>query len=130
MNQADKEKYFDILGIDKYLYTQNTAVIEKINTKCLVVENKNNDSFIQQGKTRDFLLKMLSTIGLNKDDIICTDKFDKEKYNAQMVLFMGSGFKTNAKNQFITYHPSDVLKNQNLKREVWEVLKQIKQCLK
>ena len=43
---------------------------------------------------------------------------------------MDSSFNANMSTLFSTHHPRDILKDSKLKRESWEVLKKIKQCLK
>jgi len=45
-------------------------------------------------------------------------------------LLMSKGLTSSSEQHFSTYHPSEILVNEQLKREAWEVLKNLKQCLK
>ncbi len=139
MHESLRIKYLDALGIPKHLYSQkptNKAIEEKVNTKCLVIESANKDSFCVQGESRDFLLKMLGAISLASSDIECisvdanTLEDSVSKYNTQSILIMSSDLKINTNNCFSTHHPSLIINDDTLKREAWEVLKNLKQCLK
>ena len=138
-NVALRSRYLEALGVPEFLYTQNITKnidVQKINTQCLVVEIKNSRSFCQVGKYQDFLLKMLSAIGLKQKDIQCIsiniDDLSQElgQYNAKTVLLMSKDLKASSAHHFVTHHPSKILIDEQLKREVWEVLKKIKICLK
>ncbi len=139
MSQACREKYLEAFGVPAFLYASpsaKTTSIEKINTQCLVIETTNNRSFCQAGKAQDFLLKMLGAIGLKRGDIECecinADDLIQTlgRYQAQAVLLMSPGLVSSSKRHFITHHPSEILINEQFKREAWEVLKQVQQCLK
>lgn len=101
-----------------------------------MVEVQNSRSFCQTGKYQDFLFKMLSAIGLNQVDIKCVsinaDDLTRTlgQYNAKAVLLMGKGLTSSSSKHFVMHHPSEILMNERLKREAWEVLKNIKACLK
>ena len=43
---------------------------------------------------------------------------------------MGSSYKSTKSDIFLIHHPRDILKDSSLKRESWEILKKVKQCLK
>ncbi len=139
MNEALRSRYLEALGVPEFLYAQNKSIntgVQKINTQCLVIETQNPRSFCQAGKYQDFLLKMLSAIGLQEKDIHCvsinTDDLSQtlSQYNAKAVLLMSKGLTPSSEQHFVTHHPSDILINEQLKRESWEVLKKIKACLK
>ncbi|MBW5289135.1 MAG: hypothetical protein Rpha_0392 [Candidatus Ruthia sp. Apha_13_S6] len=110
--------------------------VPKIETQCLVIETKTSHSFCQTGKNQDFLFKILGAIGLEESDIKCvsinTDNLNQtlERYNAKTVLLMSVDLKPSSYKHFSTHHPSEVLTNERFKREIWEVLKKVKQCLK
>ena len=139
MNEALRSRYLDALNVPEFLYvqtkTEDRSTI-KIDTRCLVVETENARSFCQPGKSQDFLLKMLSAIGLSEDDIQCisinVDDLSRTlaEYNAMTVLLMSEGLSVSSVHHFSTHHPSAILTNEQLKREAWEVLKKIKACLK
>ena len=139
MNEALRSRYLDAFGVPEFLYVQTKTVdlsANKIDTRCLVVETENARSFCQPGKYQDFLLKMISAIGLSKDDIQCisinADDLSRTlaEYNAKTVLLMSEGLSVSSAHHFSTHHPSAILTNEQLKREAWEVLKKIKVCLK
>ena len=139
MNEALRSRYLDAFGVPEFLYVQTKTVdlsANKIDTRCLVVETENARSFCQPGKYQDFLLKMISAIGLSKDDIQCisinADDLSRTlaEYNTKTVLLMSEGLSVSSAHHFSTHHPSAILTNEQLKREAWEVLKKIKACLK
>ncbi len=139
MNNTLRAHYLEALGLPDFLYTQATTenfTAEKINIKCLVLETDNPHSFCQTGKSQDFLFKMLDAIGLKRSDVKCisidVDNLSQTlaAYNAKTVLLMSKGLMPSAAQHFATHHPSKILINQQFKREAWEVLKKIKQCLK
>ncbi len=43
---------------------------------------------------------------------------------------MSKDLKSSSAHHFIAHHPSEILVNEQLKRETWEILKKIKACLK
>ena len=79
---------------------------------------------------------MLGAIGLHQQDVTCisinTDDLSRTlgQYNAKTVLLMSKDLKPSSEQHFVAHHPSKVLVSEQLKRETWEVLKQIKACLK
>lgn len=128
----------EILGIPNWLYS-NTQEIEKENEveqqqkeySLLIVEKENKNSFLVEGESRKLLLKMLTAIHLNENEVECIsvvneDDFKKQQENfiAKNYLLMGDFQPID--NTFITNHPSEVLQNPEFKRDVWEVLKKIK----
>ena len=139
MNEALRSRYLEVMGVPDFLYAQakpEDLDTQKITTQCLVIETNNTHSFCLSGKYQDFLLKMLSAIGLKKDDIQCISiniddlSHTLSGYNAKTVLLMSKGLKPSSKQHFSTHHPSEILINEQLKREAWEVLKEIQACLK
>lgn len=113
--------------------TSNTSAAKK--TKCLVVETKNNLSFCVAGRSQNLLLKMLSAIDLSADDVLFKQLEGADittlltEVDAETVLLMSSILKPAQKTHFATHHPSEVMKDHSLKREVWEVLKQLQAVL-
>jgi len=139
MNEALRSRYLHALSVPEFLHVQyktQDLSVNKIDTQCLVIETENVRSFCQPGKYQDFLLKMLSAIGLSKDDIQCVsiniDDLTRTlaQYNAKTVLLMGESLSVSSEHHFLTHHPSTILTNEQFKREAWEVLKKIKLCLK
>ena len=139
MNEALRSRYLEAMAVPDFLYAQAKSEnlnAQKITTQCLVIETSNSHSFCLSGKSQDFLLKMLSAIGLKKDDIQCISiniddlSHTLSGYNAKTVLLMSKGLKPSSKQHFSTHHPSEILTNEQLKREAWEVLKEIQVCLK
>lgn len=132
-----RDKYLDTLGIPAYLYRQQeTPEASTKPVKCLVLESTEDASFCQAGEVQDFLFKMLSAIGLKASDVALLNLEKSElsqalsQYQAQSILNMGCAIGKQAIPSFATVHPGEVLKNPELKREVWEVLKQLQSCLK
>ena len=79
---------------------------------------------------------MLASIELNLGNVdlisiqkSMVDEFIKSN-SSKVILVMDSSFGSTEPIYFSTHHPKDILKNSKLKRESWEVLKKIKQCLK
>ncbi len=139
MNASLRSHYLEALGIPEFLYIQTKIQSlnrPKIDTQCLVIETKNPHSFCQIGKTQDFLFKMLDAIGLEKPDIKCVstniDNLNRtlKQYNAKTVLLMSADLKPSLMQHFVVHHPSEILINEQLKRETWEVLKKVKRCFK
>lgn len=112
---------------------EQAPVASKIN--CLVIEDSNNPDHQchQQGKQADLLLKMLGAIGLTQTDFHCIaiDKTQlkslKTQFKAKTILILSEDINLMSANVFDCIHPSEILKNPDLKREAWEVLKQLKQ---
>lgn len=132
-----RNDYLEALGIPDFLYSKvdSTSSISS-PLGIIVLELSSKDSFCEAGKTRDLLVKMLASIGL---DLNSVHQASIEKSNldsfiadnpAQVVLVMDSTFKSDKSSLFSTYHPRDVIKDSHLKRETWEILKKVKQCLK
>jgi len=139
MSEALRSRYLEALNVPKFLCVEEKPEnfdAKKINTLCLVIETQNSRSFCQDGKYQDFLLKMLSTIGLQQQDVNCisinADDLSRTlgQYNAKTVLLMSKDLKSSSEQHFVAHHPSEILINKQLKRETWEILKKIKACLK
>ena len=139
MNEALRSHYLSAMDVPSFLYSidkPSDLNNEKISIRCLVIEQNSALSFCQPNKAQALLYKMLSAIELQPDDINCirVDNQDLEqvlaRYDAKVVLLMGSDFSISCKHCFKTHHPSAILKDDSLKRDAWEVLKQIKACLK
>ncbi|MDC0964370.1 hypothetical protein OAS32_05305 [Candidatus Pseudothioglobus singularis] len=132
-----RNDYLEALGIPDFLYSKvdSTSSISS-PLSIMVLELSSKDSFCEAGKTRDLLVKMLASIGLDLNSVHLAsieksnlDSFIAEN-PAQVVLVMDSTFKSDKSSLFSTYHPRDVIKDSHLKRETWEILKKVKQCLK
>lgn len=136
--QTLRDKYLDTLGIPAYLYRQQEVLETPAKPiKCLIVEaHATNDSFCQAGEVQDFLFKMLSAIGLNANEVALVNlqegALDKAllDYQAQSILSMGCDIPKQALPVFRAEHPEAILAKPELKREAWEVLKQLQSCLK
>ena len=135
--QTLRDKYLDTLGIPAYLYRQQAASETPTKSiKCLVLEAHANDSFCQAGEAQDFLFKMLSAIGLNANEVALVNlqenNLDKvlADYQTQSILTMGCTIPKQSLPSFHTQHPGAILNQPELKREAWEVLKQLQSCLK
>lgn len=133
-----RSRYLNALDIPEYLHfckDTEDLVSQLVKVQCLVVETECTESVCQAGLSQDFLYKMLSAIGLDKQDIICIQSPASQvsqvlsKYKAQVVLVMDTQVSLTHDNMFVVHHPSDILKNEQLKREAWEVLKKVKACL-
>ena len=132
-----RNDYLEALGIPDFLYSKvdSTSSISS-PLSIMVLELSSKDSFCEAGKTRDLLVKMLASIGLdlNSVHLASIEKSNLDSFiadnPAQVVLVMDSSFKSDKSSLFSTYHPRDVIKDSNLKRETWEILKKVKQCLK
>ena len=132
-----RNDYLEALGIPDFLYSKvdSTSSISS-PLSIMVLELSSKDSFCEAGKTRDLLVKMLASIGLdlNSVHLASIEKSNLDSFiadnPAQVVLVMDSTFKSDKPSLFSTYHPRDVIKDSNLKRETWEILKKVKQCLK
>jgi predicted permease len=132
-----RNDYLEALGIPDFLYSKvdSTSSISS-PLSIMVLELSLKDSFCEAGKTRDLLVKMLASIGLdlNSVHLASIEKSNLDSFiadnPAQVVLVMDSTFKSDKSSLFSTYHPRDVIKDSHLKRETWEILKKVKQCLK
>lgn len=132
-----RNDYLEALGIPDFLYSKvdSTSSISS-PLSIIVLELSSKDSFCEAGKTRDLLVKMLASIGLdlNSVHLASIEKSNLDSFiadnPAQVVLVMDSTFKSDKSSLFSTYHPRDVIKDSHLKRETWEILKKVKQCLK
>ena len=132
-----RNDYLEALGIPDFLYSKvdSTSSISS-PLSIMVLELSSKDSFCEGGKTRDLLIKMLASIGLdlNSVHLASIEKSNLDSFiadnPAQVVLVMDSTFKSDKSSLFSTYHPRDVIKDSHLKRETWEILKKVKQCLK
>ncbi|MDC0239439.1 hypothetical protein OAK82_03585 [Candidatus Thioglobus sp.] len=131
-----RNDYLEALDIPEFLYHKNDSIPRtEIIVQCLLVETSPEKSFCEPGDTKNLLVKMLSSIGLslNNTTSISIQSGELEKnikaYPARVVLVMGDSINSNSDNLFFTHHPRDILENPALKREVWEVLKKVKQCL-
>ena len=131
-----RNEYLEALDIPEFLYNNNESIPRtKTCVQCLLVETSSERSFCEPGDTKNLLAKMLSSIGLslNNTTSISIQSRELEKnikaYPARVVLVMGESINSKSDNLFSTLHPRDILENPSLKREVWEVLKKVKQCL-
>ena len=132
-----RNDYLEALGIPDFLYSKvdSTSSISS-PLSIMVLELSSKDSFCEAGKTRDLLVKMLASIGLDLNGVhlASIEKSNLDSFiadnPAQVVLVMDSTFKSDNSSLFSTYHPRDVIKDSHLKRETWEILKKVKQCLK
>jgi len=132
-----RNDYLEALGIPDFLYSKvdSTSSISS-PLSIMVLELSSKDSFCKAGNTRDLLVKMLASIGLdlNSVHLASIEKSNLDSFiadnPAQVVLVMDSTFKSDKSSLFSTYHPRDVIKDSHLKRETWEILKKVKQCLK
>jgi len=104
--------------------------------KCLIIETTSQDSFCEPGESQDLLIKILTSIDLTLSNV-CLTSIEKDNLDeciranpAKAVLVMGSEVNSDLSFLFSTHHPRDILKNNKLKREVWEVLKKVKLCLR
>ena len=131
-----RNDYLEALDIPEFLYNKNDSISKaEIIVQCLLVETSPEKSFCEPGDTKNLLVKMLSSIGLSSNNTtsISIQSGDLEEniksYPARVVLVMGDSINSNSDNLFFTHHPRDIMENTALKREVWEVLKKVKQCL-
>ena len=137
MNPELRNEYLEALDIPEFLYNKNESIPRaKIGVQCLLVETSPERSFCEPGDTKNLLAKMLSSIGLslNNTTSISIQSGDLEEsiksHTARVVLVMGESINSKSDNLFSTHHPRDILRNPALKREVWEVLKKVKKCLR
>ena len=135
--KPNRDEYLEALGIPDFLYSPiGSKILTEVKFKLLVVELDSKESFCESGASQDLLFKMLASIGLglNECDLISIDKSEInrfiEDHSSDLMLIMDSSISVDGKSLFITHHPKDIIKNSQLKRDSWEVLKKVKLCLK
>ena len=132
-----RNEYLEALGIPDFLYSK----IESKNSpepllKLLIIEVGDQDSFCLKGESQNLLMKMLESIGfsIKNAQLVSLEKNLIDEYiknnPSEVVMVMGSSYESNKSALFLMHHPRDILKNPTLKRESWEILKKVKQCLK
>ena len=132
-----RDKYLEALGIPDFLYSSDSPESSSQDKfKLLVIEIDSQGSFCQAGASQDLLFKMLASIGLglsecnllsiskSEIDTLIQDNFK------DLILVMDSSISLEGKTLFVTHHPKDIIEDPKLKRDSWEVLKQVKLCLK
>ena len=137
MTIKNRNNYLEALGIPDFFYSQSDSekkVIPKV--KCLIIETTSQDSFCEPGESQDLLIKIFTSIDLTLSNV-CLMSIEKDNLDEciranpeKAVLVMGSEVNSDLSFLFSTHHPRDILKNNQLKREVWEVLKKVKLCLR
>jgi hypothetical protein len=133
-----RQDYLKTLGIPEFLYAadERDNEITALATCLVVVESEQEHSFCQSGQSYDFLEKMLGAIGLSMSDVKCVSATNStlssviEDNPAKAVLIMDKALKSTIGQTFTTCHPYEIISNPALKREAWEVLKEVKKCLK
>ena len=132
-----RDKYFEALGIPDFLYSSDSLTVSTQDKfKLLVVEIDSQGSFCQAGASQDLLFKMLASIGLGLSECnlltISKSEIDTliQDNSKDLILVMDSSISFKGKTLFVTHHPKDIINNPKLKRDSWEVLKQVKLCLK
>ena len=135
--KPNRDEYLEALGIPDFLYSPiGSKILTEVKFKLLVVELDSKESFCESGASQDLLFKMLASIGLglNECKLKSIDKSEInrfiEDHSSDLMLIMDSSISAEGKSLFITPHPKDIIKNSQLKRDSWEVLKKIKLCLK
>ena len=135
--KPNRDEYLEALGIPEFLYSPVTPkTLAEAKFKLLVVELDSKESFCESGASQDLLFKMLASIGLglNECKLKSIDKSEInrfiEDHSSDLMLIMDSSISAEGKSLFISPHPKDIIKNSQLKRDSWEVLKKIKLCLK
>ena len=137
MTIKNRNNYLEALGIPDFFYSQSNSEKKVIpEVKCLIIETTSQDSFCEPGESQDLLIKILTSIDLTLSNV-CLRSIEKDNLDeyiranpAKAVLVMGSEVNSDLSFLFSTHHPRDILKNNKLKREVWEVLKKVKLCLR
>ena len=137
MTIKNRNNYLEALGIPDFLYSQSDSEKKVIpEVKCLIIETTSQDSFCEPGESQDLLIKILTSIDLTLSNV-CLMSIEKDNLDecirtnpAKAVLVMGSKVNSDLSFLFSTHHPRDILKNDKLKREVWEVLKKVMLCLR
>ena len=132
-----RDKYLEALGIPDFLcasVSPEGSAQDKF--KLLVVELDSQGPFCQSGASQDLLFKMLASIGLSQNECNLLSINQSEingfikNHSADLILLMDSSISVEGKTLFVTHHPKDIINNSKLKRDSWEVLKQVKLCLK
>jgi len=137
MTIKNRNNYLEALGIPDFFYSQSDSEKKVIpEVKCLIIETTSQDSFCEPGESQDLLIKILTSIDLTLSNV-CLMSIEKDNLDecirvnpANAVLVMGSEVNSDLSFLFSTHHPRDILKNDKLKREVWEVLKKVELCLR
>jgi len=137
MTIKNRNNYLEALGIPDFFYSQSDSEKKVIpEVKCLIIETTSQDSFCEPGESQDLLIKILTSIDLTLSNV-CLRSIEKDNLDeciranpTKAVLVMGSEVNSDLSFLFSTHHPRDILKNNKLKREVWEVLKKVKLCLR
>ena len=137
MTPQTRQNYLRALDIPDFLFS---LCEEKVQTgeliKCLVIEVETQSSFCQPGQSYDLLEKMLGAIELSMTDVKCVRANDQtlsgviSQNPARSILIMGHLKTLISDRVHVTHHPHEILNNPYLKREVWEVLKKVRLCLK
>ena len=134
---SQRDKYLEALGIPDFLYSSDSLTVSTQDKfKLLVVEIDSQGSFCQAGASQDLLFKMLASIGLGLSECnlltISKSEIDTliQDNSKDLILVMDSSISFKGKTLFVTHHPKDIINNPKLKRDSWEVLKQVKLCLK
>jgi len=132
-----RSEYLEALGIPDFLYSKiKPKKIPVLLLKILVVEVGSQESFCIKGDSQKLLIKMLASIDfdIKHAHLVSLDKTQIDEYiknnPAEVVVVMDSSYEPSKPAIFLMHHPRDILKNSNLKRESWEVLKKVKKCLK
>ena len=137
MTIKNRNNYLEALGIPDFFYSQSDSEKKVIpEVKCLIIETTSQESFCDPGESQDLLIKILTSIDLTLSNV-CLMLIEKDNLDecirvnpANAVLVMGSEVNSDLSFLFSTHHPRDILKNDKLKREVWEVLKKVELCLR
>ncbi len=133
-----RSQYLNALNIPEYLHHAKENPVKQVkltSIKCLVVEMDTQDSICNTGEAQVFLFKMLGAIGLQEDQSACIKATPDtliqkiSTFDATVILLTDQRLTLTKKGVFNMLHPSEVLKNDQFKREAWEVLKQVKKCL-
>ena len=137
MTPLARQDYLKALDIPDFLFLSDEAKIQPGGqVRCLVVEAETQHSFCQPGESYDLLEKMLGAIDLSMTSVKCASATNQTLANvvtqnpARAVLIMGDLTASTLGKVYATHHPHDILKNPGLKRQAWEVLKEVKKCLK
>ena len=132
-----RQDYLKTLGIPEFLYGTNECVNATTDrVGCLVIETEQEHSFCRSGQSYDLLEKMLGAIGLPMSDVVCVRATNTtlssviEVNPSKVILIMDKALKSTIDHTFTTFHPHEIISNPALKREAWEVLKEVKKCLK
>ncbi len=137
MTMQLRNQYLEALGIPDFLYSKiEPKKPPEPLLKLLIVEVGAQDSFCSKGDSQNLLIKMLASIDLSikSAQLVSLEKNLIDEYiknnPSEAVMIMGSSYEPIKSDIFLMDHPRDILKNSSLKRESWEILKKVKQCLK